>query len=75
MDGSDSDDGYLIIDEGLEVVSNNASYRSENVLTKLKGLFSAANYIDGVEPEDKFLEYFTATLKEKICIRAAWQVL
>ena len=39
--------GYLVIDEGLEVVSNNAKYRSENVATKLKGLFSAANYIDG----------------------------
>ena len=67
--------GYLVIDEGLEVVSNNASYRSENVLTKIKGLFSAANYIDGVEPEDKFSEYFTATLKEKTCTRVAWQVL
>jgi len=65
LDGSDSDDGYLIIDEGLEVVSNNASYRSENVLTKLKGLFSAANYIDGVEPEDKFFRVFYSNVKRE----------
>ena len=65
LDGSDSDDGYLIIDEGLEVVSNNASYRSENVLTKLKGLFSAANYIDGVEPEDKFFRVFYSSVKRE----------
>ena len=65
LDGSDSDDGYLIIDEGLEVVSNNASYRSENVLTKLKGLFSAANYIDGVEPEDKFFRIFYSNVKRE----------
>ena len=50
--------GYLVIDEGLEVVSNNAKYRSENISTKFKGLFNAANYIDGVEPEDKFFRVF-----------------
>jgi len=65
LEGSDSDDGYLIVDEGLEVVSNNASYRSENVLTKLKGLFSAANYIDGVEPEDKFFRLFYSNVKRE----------
>lgn len=58
-------DGYIRIDEGLEVVSNNASYRSENVLTKLKGLFSAANYIDGVEPEDKFFRLFYSNVKRE----------
>ena len=57
--------GYLVIDEGLEVVSYNASYRSENVLTKLKGLFSAANYIDGVEPEDKFFRIFYSSVKRE----------
>ena len=57
--------GYIRIDEGLEVVSNNASYRSENVLTKLKGLFSAANYIDGVEPEDKFFRVFYSNVKRE----------
>ena len=65
-DGDNSeDDGYVRIDEGLEVVSNNASYRSENVLTKLKGLFSAANYIDGVEPEDKFFRLFYSNVKRE----------
>ena len=65
-DGDNSeDDGYVRIDEGLEVVSNNASYRSENVLTKLKGLFSAANYIDGVEPEDKFFRIFYSNVKRE----------
>jgi hypothetical protein len=65
-DGDNSeDDGYIRIDEGLEVVSNNASYRSENVLTKLKGLFSAANYIDGVEPEDKFFRLFYSNVKRE----------
>ena len=57
--------GYLVIDEGLEVVSNNAKYRSENVATKLKGLFSAANYIDGVEPEDKFFRVFYSNVKRE----------
>ncbi len=65
-DGDNSEtDGYIRIDEGLEVVSNNASYRSENVLTKLKGIFSAANYIDGVEPEDKFFRLFYSNVKRE----------
>ncbi len=65
-DGDNSEDnGYVRIDEGLEVVSNNTSYRSENVLTKLKGLFSAANYIDGVEPEDKFFRLFYSNVKRE----------
>jgi len=62
---SDSDDGYLIIDEGLEVVSNNASYRSENISTKFKGFFNAANYIDGVDPEDKFFRIFYSNVKRE----------
>ena len=57
--------GYLVIDEGLEVVSNNAKYRSENISTKLKGLFNAANYIDGVEPEDKFFRVFYSSVKRE----------
>ena len=57
--------GYLVIDEGLEVVSNNAKYRSENISTKLKGLFNAANYIDGVEPEDKFFRVFYSNVKRE----------
>ena len=57
--------GYLVIDEGLEVVSNNAKYRSENISTKLRGLFNAANYIDGVEPEDKFFRVFYSNVKRE----------
>ena len=57
--------GYLVIDEGLEVVSNNAKYRSENISTKFKGLFNAANYIDGVEPEDKFFRVFYSNVKRE----------
>ena len=65
-DGDNSeDDGYVRIDEGLEVVSNNATYRSENISTKLKGLFNAANYIDGVEPEDKFFRIFYSSVKRE----------
>ena len=45
--------------------SNNAKYRSENVATNLKGLFSAANYIDGVEPEDKFFRVFYSNVKRE----------
>ena len=62
---SDSDDGYLIIDEGLEVVSYNAKYRSENVSTKLKGLFNAANYINSGGPEDKFFRVFYSSVKRE----------
>ena len=65
-DGDNSeDDGYVRIDEGLEVLSNNATYRSENISTKLKGLFNAANYIDGVEPEDKFFRVFYSSVKRE----------
>ena len=65
LDGSDSDDGYLIIDEGLEVVSYNAKYRSENVSTKLKGLFNAANYINAAGPEAKFFRVFYSSVKRE----------
>ena len=57
--------GYLVIDEGLEVVSNNASYRSENISTKFKGFFNAANYIDGVNSEDKFFRIFYSNVKRE----------
>jgi hypothetical protein len=58
-------DGFLVIDEGLEVVSYNAKYRSENVSTKLKGLFNAANYINAVGPEDKFFRIFYSNVKRE----------
>ena len=57
--------GYLVIDEGLEVVSNNASYRSENISTKFKGFFNAVNYIDGVNSEDKFFRIFYSNVKRE----------
>ena len=57
--------GYLVIDEGLEVVSYNAKYRSENVSTKLKGLFNAANYINSGGPEDKFFRVFYSNVKRE----------
>ena len=57
--------GYLVIDEGLEVVSNNVSYRSENISTKFKGFFNAANYIDGVNSEDKFFRIFYSNVKRE----------
>ena len=57
--------GYLVIDEGLEVVSYNAKYRSENVSTKLKGLFNAANYINSGGPEDKFFRVFYSSVKRE----------
>ena len=76
---SDSDDGYLIIDEGLEVVSYNAKYRSENVSTKLKGLFNAANYINSGGPEDKFFRVFYSNVKREnmykgIMAGVVWQL-
>ena len=57
--------GYLVIDEGLEVVSYNAKYRSENVSTKLKGLFNAANYINAAGPEAKFFRVFYSSVKRE----------
>ena len=71
--------GYLVIDEGLEVVSNNAKYRSENVSTKLKGLFNAANYINSGGPEDKFFRVFYSNVKREsmykgIMAGVVWQL-
>ena len=56
--------GYLrILGEDLEIDDENAKYRSENVLTKLRGLFDAANYINWHAPEDKFFKIFHSTQK------------
>ena len=56
--------GYLrIFGEDLEIDDENAKYRSENVLTKLRGLFDAANYINWHAPEDKFFKIFHSTQK------------
>ena len=58
--------GYLrVLGEDLEIAQNNPKYRSENVLTKLRGLFDAANYINWHAPEDKFFKIFHSTQKRE----------
>ena len=58
--------GYLrIYGEDLEIAQNNPKYRSENVLTKLRGLFDAANYINWHAPEDKFFKIFHSEQKRE----------
>jgi len=56
--------GYLrVLGEDLEIAQDNPKYRSENVLTKLRGLFDAANYINWHFPEDKMFKIFHSTQK------------
>ena len=58
--------GYLrVLGEDLEIAQNNPKYRSENVLTKFKGLFDASNYINWHAPEDKFFKIFHSTQKRE----------
>ncbi len=58
--------GYLrILGEDLEIAQNNPKYRSENVLTKFKGLFDAANYINWHAPEDKMFKIFHSEQKRE----------
>ena len=58
--------GYIrVYGEDLEIAQNNPKYRSENVLTKLRGLFDAANYINWHAPEDKFLKIFHSAQKRE----------
>ncbi len=58
--------GYLrILGEDLEIDDENAKYRSENVLTKFRGLFDAANYINWHAPEDKFFKIFHSAQKRE----------
>ncbi len=46
-------DGILtILGEDLEVEKNNQKYRAENTLTKIRGLFGAANYLGGQWPDN-----------------------
>ena len=67
--------GYIrVYGEDLEIAQNNPKYRSENVLTKLRGLFDAANYINWHSPEDKFLKSFTVHKKEKELTKEQCQV-
>ena len=58
--------GYIrIYGEDLEIAQNNPKYRSENVLTKLRGLFNAANYIHWQAPEEKFFKIFHSSQKRE----------
>jgi len=58
--------GYIrVYGEDLEIAQNNPKYRSENVLTKFKGLFDAANYINWHAPEDKFFKIFHSAQKRE----------
>ena len=51
--GGSSNDGTLtILGENLEVKKNNQKYRAENTLTKMKGVFDAANNLSGQWPDE-----------------------
>ena len=62
-DGTADDGTLTILGEDLEIAQDNPKYRSENVLTKLRGLFDAANYINWHFPEDKMFKIFHSTQK------------
>jgi hypothetical protein len=62
-DGTADDGTLTILGEDLEIDDENAKYRSENVLTKLRGLFDAVNYINWRAPEGKFFKIFHSTQK------------
>ena len=58
-----ADDGILtiLLGEDLGVTQTNQKYRAENVLTKLRGLFSASHYVGG-----KWSDYCTTVDSEKV---------
>jgi len=62
-DGTADDGTLTILGEDLEIAQDNPKYRSENVLTKLRGLFDASNYINWHFPEDKMFKIFHSTQK------------
>ena len=62
-DGTADDGTLTILGEDLEIAQNNPKYRGENVLTKMQGLFNAANYINWHFPEDKMFKIFHSTQK------------
>ncbi len=62
-DGTADDGTLTILGEDLEIAQDNPKYRSENVLTKLRGLFDAANYINWHFPEDKMFKIFHSEQK------------
>ncbi len=58
--------GYLrILGEDLDTPNENAKYRGENVLTKLRGLFTAADHINWNAPEEKFFKIFHSYQKRE----------
>jgi len=58
--------GYIrVYGEDLEIAQNNPKYRSENVLSKFRSLFNAANYINWHAPEDKFFKIFHSAQKRE----------
>ena len=59
--GSDNDGTLTIYGENLEYDPTNQEYRGENTLTKLRGLFNAANYVGG-----QWLDYCTTVDPQKV---------
>ena len=62
---SGNNDTLTIDGNDLEVETGNSKYKSELVLTKLRGLLNAANYIDENASEDKFIKVFYNTQKRE----------
>ena len=62
---SGTTDTLTIDGNDLEVETGNSKYKSELVLTKLRGLLNAANYIDENASEDKFVKVFYNTQKRE----------
>jgi len=62
---SGNNDTLTIDGNDLEVETGNSKYKSELVLTKLRGLLNAANYIDENASEDKFVKVFYNTQKRE----------
>ena len=62
---SGNNDTLTVDGNDLEVETGNSKYKSELVLTKLRGLLNAANYIDENASEDKFIKVFYNTQKRE----------
>ena len=62
---SGTTDTLTVDGNDLEVETGNSKYKSEIVLTKLRGLLNAANYIDENASEDKFIKVFYNTQKRE----------
>ena len=62
---SGTTDTLTVDGNDLEVETGNSKYKSEIVLTKLRGLLNAAIYIDENASEDKFIKVFYNTQKRE----------